>query len=98
MSRIIKEKRISELLNESFLSDAIKEILKKNLKKYPEDILDGVLESLSRESVALETLSYDLMRLDSESGKRWNDLAKKQIKEADKFVDDVFQNIVSSSV
>lgn len=98
MSRIIKEKRIMELLNESFLSDDIKDILKKNLKKYPENILDGVLESFSRENVVLEDLSHDLMRLDAESWKRWNDLVDKQAGEADKFVDDAFQDIVSSSV
>jgi len=95
MSRIIQEKRMLELLNESLLSDAIKDILKKNLKKYPEDILDGISESLSRESVALETLSYDLMRLDAESGKRWENLAARQTEEADKFVDDAFQKMTA---
>ena len=97
MVSIAKEKRTLELLNESLLSDEIKDILKKNIKKYPDDILDGILESLSRESVVLETLSYELMWLDSESGKRWDELAKKQIDESDKFVEDAFQKMVSSS-
>lgn len=97
MARTNKEKRISELLMESLLSDDIKDILRKNLKKYPDDILDGVLESLSRESVAVESLSYDLMKLDAKSGKRWDDLAGKQASEADKFVEEIFQNIVNSS-
>ncbi len=86
------------MLKDSMLSNDIKNILKTNINKYPNDILDGLLESLSRESIALEDLGAELLRFDADSKKRWDAVADFQKKEADKFVEETYQSIVGSSV
>lgn len=97
MTRNEKEKRISTLIAGSMLSGALKNILKKNLKKYDDAMLENIANSLAMEGVALENLAADLMRFDTESQKRWEDVAKSQIAEADKSLEDIYQDIVSSS-
>lgn len=98
MKRSEKEKRATVLLKDSMLSKPIKDILKKNIKKYPNAILDGVLESLSRESISIEKLGLELMRFDADSAGRWEQVENNQIKESEKAVEDIYQNIISSSV
>lgn len=98
MKRSEKEKRATVLLKDSMLSKPIKDILKKNIKKYPNAILDGMLESLSRESISIEKLGLELMRFDADSAGRWEQAENNQIKESEKAVEDIYQSIISSSV
>lgn len=93
MNRKENEKKIIAMLDASILSTKVKDVLKKNLKKYDEAMLDNILESLAREDVALERLASDLMHFDAESEKRWDDLESEQIKVADDFVEKTFKEL-----
>jgi len=93
MDREEQEKRILKLLEESLIADAIKDILKKNLKKYSDDVLGGISESLGREYVSAEKLAYELMAFDAASQKRWDDLAKNELTQADAFVEKAFNEL-----
>jgi len=95
MNKKEKQNRIKELLEKSLLPKEIKNLVKKNLNTYKEDILDSMLESLARESVAMDKLAADLMRFDIESQKRWNDLEIEQLKTADDFVENALKELTS---
>ena len=93
MNKKEKQNRIKELTENSLIPKEVKQIVLKNLVKYDEEILDGMLESLARESVAMDKLASDLMRFDVESQKRWDDLEIEQLKVADDFVEQTFKDL-----
>ena len=93
MNKKEKQNRIKELIGNSLIPKEVKQIVLKNLVKYDEKILDGMLESLARESVAMNKLASDLMRFDVESQKRWDDLEIEQLKVADDFVEQAFKDL-----
>jgi len=93
MNKKEKQNRIKELIGNSLIPKEVKQIVLKNLTKYDEKILDGMLESLARESVAMNKLASDLMRFDVESQKRWDDLEIEQLKVADDFVEQAFKDL-----
>ena len=93
MNKKEKQNRIKELIGNSLIPKEVKQIVLKNLVKYDEKILDGMLESLARESVAMDKLASDLMRFDVESQKRWDDLEIEQLKVADDFVEQAFKDL-----
>ena len=93
MNKKEKQNRIKELIGNSLIPKEVKQIVLKNLVKYDEKILDGMLESLARESVAMNKLASDLMRVDVESQKRWDDLEIEQLKVADDFVEQAFKDL-----
>lgn len=88
-----KQNRIKELLGNSMLPKEIKSLINKNLNVYKEDILDGMLESLARESVAMDKLAVELLRFDANSQDRWDNLEIEQLKTADDFVENAFKEL-----
>ena len=95
MDKKEKQNRIKELLENSFLPKEIKAIVTKNLNKYDDKILDGVLDSLSKEKVRLEKVAAELMKFDAESQSRWDDLEIDQLKAADDFIESAFKDLIA---
>ena len=95
MDKKEKQNRIKELLENSFLPKEIKAIVTKNLNKYDDKVLDGVLDSLSKEKVRLEKVAAELMKFDAESQSRWDDLEIDQLKAADDFIDSAFKDLIA---
>ncbi len=88
-----KIKIILEMLESSLLAENVQKAIKKNLKNYDDDILDWILGSLSRERVAGEELSTELMRFDADQQARWDNLAKNQMQTADQFIEEAFKEL-----
>lgn len=93
MNRQDKEKKLLELLKESFVPEKIKEIVRKNIKKASDDLLDGVLKSMAQEKIGMEKVATDLMKFDAESETRWDNLEIEQLKVADDFVEQAFKDL-----
>jgi len=95
MNRQDKEKKLLELLKDSFVSEKIKEIVRKNIKKASDDLIDGVLKSMAQEKMGMEKIATDLMKFDAESEVRWDDLEVEQLKTADDFVENALKELTS---
>ncbi|MDP2668359.1 MAG: hypothetical protein Q8P07_00800 [bacterium] len=93
MSRQDKEKKLLELLKNSLIPEKIKEIVRKNVKKVSDELLDGALTSMAREKIGLEKVATDLMKFDAESEARWDNLEIEQLKTADDFVENAFKEL-----
>lgn len=93
MNRKDKEKRLLELLENSFIPEKVKEIVRKNVKKVSDELLDGALTSMAREKVGLEKVAVDLMKFDADSEARWDNLEVEQLKTADDFVEQAMKEL-----
>ena len=95
MDKKEKQNRIKTLLENSFLPKEIKAIVGKNLNKYSDEILDGMLDSLAKEKVQLEKVAVDLMKFDADAQSRWDHLEIDQLKASDDFIDSAFKDLTA---
>lgn len=82
-------------MENSLLPKEVKDLLTKNLKKYDEKTLDGIIDSLAREKVAMDKLAANLMRFDAESQTRWDNLEIQQLKASDDFIEQAFKELTT---
>lgn len=82
-----KGERLAELLAQSTLDDAVKELILDNLEKLPEDRITGLISVLEGEQHKTQEIVSSIQAFLKDQDQRWSDTEAKQEAHAQKFID-----------
>ena len=93
LTQVQKEmaERIAELLVQSNLDEALKELIIDGLDELPEGLTSKLLETLETENEQLEKVALGIEKYLADQDSNWQDTEEKQKNFAEKFLEDAAQ-------